>query len=83
MPTTTISVKDGVLISVKKQTPREYATFIALSLTVGAWGLIEAQQLPSRQRWWYTAGAVIRIAGSLVGAGVVIGKFIEAQDATK
>lgn len=79
MPLTSLTVKDGMLISVKKQKPAEYLTFIGASLLAGVLPLVASRKLTGNARKWAIATAVLRLGGTLLGAGVVLGKFMEAQ----
>lgn len=80
MPTTTIKVKDGVLITVKKQTRLELVLNSGVGLATVAWLLWVARGLTAKRRVWVLISAVARLAITLFGAGLVVSKFIDAQD---
>jgi hypothetical protein len=82
MPTTTIKVKDGLLVTVKKQTRLELALTSGVGLATVAWLLWLARGLTAKRRVWVLVSAATRLAFTLFGAGVIVSKFIDARDQT-
>lgn len=80
MPTTTIKVKDGLLVTVKKQTRLELVLNSGIGLAIVAWLLWVARGLTAKRRVWVLISAAARLAFTLFGAGVIVSKFIDAQD---
>lgn len=85
MPTLTVkstmTVKDGVLVTVKRQAPRDIALVMVGSLLTGAWSLLLTRKLTGAARVASLVGGVLRLAVTVLGAGAILQKFIDAQTA--